>query len=183
MASVEINSLSESEFHTWKRKIIIMLAVYELDQYIVEIALEFEHESNKTWIKSDRKDRAFIGLSLSGEHMEHVSDASTAKAMWNALRNVFDRHTLLNRLPARSRFRTVRMHPGENTLPYLNRVKQLAGALKSMNCNVDDNKIAKAALNCVPTSSDHLVLALDAHSNDDKLFKFDFVKNRLLQEQ
>ncbi len=136
-----------------------------------------------TWKKRDRKARAIIGLSLSDEHLEHVRDVSTAKEMWKAITDVFERHTLLNKLSARRKFYTVTMDKGEKMLTYLNRVKQLASTLKSMNVDIDDKEIAMAALNGLPSNYESLIVALDALGNDDDTFTFDLVKSRLLQEE
>lgn len=134
-------------------------------------------------MKNDRKARAVIGLSLSDEHLEHVRDVKTAREMWQALLSVFERHTLLNKLSARRKFYTVTMQNGEKMLTYLNRVKQLAATLKSMNVEIDDQELAMAALNGLPSTYESLIVALDALGNDDMSFIFDFVKSRLLQEE
>lgn len=68
-------------------------------------------------------------------------------------------------------------------LPYFNRVQQLVGTLKSMSCKVDDNEIVMAALDGFSSSLEHLIVAFDAPHIDDKLVIFDFVKNRLQEEE
>lgn len=90
------------------------------------------------WRKGDRKARAIIGLSRSDEHLEHVRDVSSAKEMWQVILNVFERHTSLNKLSARTKFYTVNTESGEKVLTYLNRVKQLASTLKCMGVDVDE---------------------------------------------
>ncbi|CDF40427.1 unnamed protein product [Chondrus crispus] len=140
-------------------------------------------EERKRWIRGDSKAKALIGLSLSDEHLEHVCDVDTAHEMWEAIVNVFERHTLLNKLAARREFYTVKMLSGEKVLAYINRVKQLAAILKSMSVNIADKEMAMAVLNGLPARFEALIVALDALGNEEKIFSLDFVKSRLLQEE
>ena len=169
----------------WKQKIQLLLALRDVDEYIVEgrVPSEERAEERKKWIRGDSKAKALIGLSLSDEHLEHVRDVDTAHEMWDAIVNVFERHTLLNKLAARRDFYTVKMLSGEKVLPYINRVKQLAAILKSVSVNIDDKEMAIAVLNGLPARFQALIVALDALGNEEKIFSLDFVKSRLLQEE
>jgi hypothetical protein len=81
-----------------------------------------------TWRCRDKKSMASIELSLIDALLENVREASTVKAMWTFIINVFERHALLNKLSARRNFYTARILDGEKILP--NRIRQLAAALK-----------------------------------------------------
>ena len=102
--------------------------------------------------------------------------------MWKAILDVFEKHTLLNKLSARRNFYTAKMQESEGVLSFSNRIRQLASTLKSMKVNVDDEEMAMALLNGLPEKFDPLISALDA-LGDEKVFTFDFVKSRLLQEE
>ena len=118
----------ENNFYSWKQKIVFILALKDLDGFIEDKPPTDTDELAK-WQKNERKTRAIIGLSLSDEHHEHVRDVKTAKGMWRAIMDVFERHTLLNKLSARRRFYTVTMEKGEKILNYLN----LAAMLPPLN--------------------------------------------------
>jgi len=139
-------------------------------------------DSLSAWRKEDGKARAIIGLSLSDEHLEHVRDCDTAMAMWMAIEDLFQRRTLLNRLAARRRFYSVKMMESEKAIAYISRVRQLAADLKSMDAIVTDQEIAMTVLCGLPAKFEHLIVAIDAVANDEKL-TMDFVKSRLLQEE
>ncbi|CDF34864.1 unnamed protein product [Chondrus crispus] len=183
--SIRIDKLTDSNFYVWKQKIQLLLALRDVDQYIVEgrVPSEERAEERKKWIRGDSKAKALIGLSLSDEHLEYVRDVDTAHDMWEAIVNVFERHTLLNKLAARREFYTVKMFSGEKVLAYINRVKQLAAILKSMSVNIHDKEMAMAVLNGLPARFQALIVALDALGNEEKIFSLDFVKSRLLQEE
>ena len=139
-ASVRIEKLTDSNFYIWKQKIQLLLALKDVDLQVIESEVPGVSDSDdrRTWLRGDNKGKVIIGLSLSDEHLEHVRDCETAKQMWEAILDVFERHTLLNKLAARRRFYTVTMQNDEKVLAYINRVKQLATRLKSMNVEIDD---------------------------------------------
>ena len=181
-SAVKIEKLNDANFHAWKRKIQLVLALRDLDQFIDEDRPATESEQ-KAWDRGDRKAQAIIGLSLSDDHLEHVAQANNAKDMWKAILDVFQRHTLLNKLAARRKFYTVTMEEGEKVLTYVNRVQHLASILKSMGVEIDEKEMGMAVLNGLPARYDSLIVALDALGNEDKIFTLDFVKSRLLQEE
>jgi gag-polypeptide of LTR copia-type len=119
---------------------------------------------------------------LNDEHLEHVRNAKTASEMWTTLKNVFQRSSLLNKLAARRRFYTISMMEDEGMLTYINRVRQIAEELKSMDAKIDETEVAMAVLNGLPSMYDHLLVALDAIGDDTKL-TMEFTKSRLLQEE
>lgn len=107
----------------------------------MEDVLEVDNDSKKAWTKSDRQTPVDIGLSLFDEHLDHVSDALTAREMVNAILNGFKRHTLKNMLASWRTSYTVVMYAVGKTLLYFSRIKQLTGALRSTNCIDGDNEL------------------------------------------
>lgn len=66
-------------------------------------------DTRKAWTRGDRRIRVVIGLSLSDEHPDHVSDESKTKEMWNAILDTFKRHAIRNRLTSQQKLYTVTM--------------------------------------------------------------------------
>ncbi|CDF32368.1 unnamed protein product [Chondrus crispus] len=182
--SVRIEKLTASNFYIWKQKIQLLLALRDVDQYVFDdIPENATSDDRRKWIRGDAKAKAVIGLTLSDDYLQHVRGCSSAKETWEAILNVFEGHTLLNKLAARRDFYTVSMLPSEKVLVFINRVKQLAARLQSMSVEIDDKEIAMAVLNGLPSRFDNLIVALDALGNEDKVFELEFVKSRLLQEE
>lgn len=50
-----------------------------------------------------------IVISLSDAHLNHVEGVKTACEMWRSILDIFERHTLLNKLTARMKFYTATM--------------------------------------------------------------------------
>lgn len=76
--SVKIESLFDSNFHTWTQRVPLALALRDLNQYIEEVAPD-DDDCRKEWMRGDWKTRPVVGLSLSFDHFEHVSDVCSAK--------------------------------------------------------------------------------------------------------
>ena len=93
----EVQKLSNSNYYAWKQKIQHLLALKDLDEHIEEDP-PTEANALSAWKKKDKKARALIGLSLSDDQLDNVRECQTAKEMWIAIQNVFERHTLLNKL-------------------------------------------------------------------------------------
>ncbi len=97
--------------------------------------------------------------------------------------NIFERHTLLNKLVARRKFYTATMLADERILACTNRIRQRASAEKSMGVEIDDKEMAMAVLNGLPERFNNIVSALDALGNENKNFSLEFVKRSLLQKR
>ncbi len=93
-----------------------------------------------------------IGLKLSDDILENVSHTTTALDMRLEICNVYQRHTLLNKLAARRDFYAATMKEAEKMLVYVNRVRKMASTLQSMDVTIDDKEMAMAVLNGLPPS-------------------------------
>ena len=99
-----IEKLNNSNYFSWKIRIQHLLTLKDLENFLEDDPPSSEEPNNGTialWFKKDKKAQAVIGLSLSNDLLENVRDVSTKKEIWNAIKNVFERHTLLNKLSAR----------------------------------------------------------------------------------
>ncbi len=76
--------------------------------------------------------------------LENVRESKSAKEMWTAIKNVFERHALLNKLSARRKFYTASMEENEGILKFANRIRQLASVLKAMNVDISESEKAMA---------------------------------------
>ena len=75
-------------YHTWKIRIQHVLTLKGLKRYIIEDPTTDRGELD-TWTEKDAKIQAIIGLTLSVELFGNVREVTTAKEMWNSIKNVF----------------------------------------------------------------------------------------------
>ena len=88
--------------------------------------------------------------------------------MWISIKNVFERHSLLNKLSARKKFYTASMFSGESVLQFSNRIRQLSATFKSMNVAISESEIAMALLNGLSEEYNPFISALDAIDVDSQ---------------
>ena len=104
----KIGQLNSNNYHYWKVRIQHVLTLKDFEYFVVEDPPTSTAEI-PAWTKKDGKAQAIICLSLSGELLENVREVETTKAMWTAIRNVSEHHTLLDKLSARKKFYTATM--------------------------------------------------------------------------
>lgn len=182
LGGFKIEKLGDSNFHVWKQKVELVLAFRELDDVVTDERPPTEVDELAKWKKRDAKAKAVIGLTLSDYHLDHVRGLSTAAEMWKAIINVFQRRTLMNKVKARRDFYSAKMGDDERLLHYINRVRQLAADLKSMEVIVEDEDVAMSILCGLSERFEHLIVAIDTMTGD-KALTLEFVKSRLLQEE
>lgn len=178
----KIEKLNQNNYYSWKQKIFLVLSLRDLDEQIDSIRPESEEQA-LIWDKKDRKAKAIIGLSLSDQILENVRHVTTASSMWITIKNIFERHTLLNKLSARRKFYSAIKLEQETILQFSNRIIHLATNLKSMGVTVEDSEMAMALLNGLPDPYDPLISALDALGTEEDDLEFEHVKSRVLQEE
>ena len=101
-STTRVEKLTNINYHSWKQKIIHLLALKDLDECINEDPpVNADEATRRSWHRKDRKAQAIIGLSISDELLENVRDSASAKEMWCIIKDVFERHTLLNKLATR----------------------------------------------------------------------------------
>lgn len=105
-SGLKVEKLNDSNFYASKQDMQLLLAWKELDDHIEDDVPPRHDDDHSTWRRKDKKAMACIGLTLSDALLQNVREVSTAKEIWNAILNVFERHTLLNKLAARRKFYT-----------------------------------------------------------------------------
>ena len=173
----KIEELNSNNYRSWKVRIQHVLTLKDLEDFLVEDPHTNTAEF-PAWTKKEKKAQAITGLSLSDEILENVREAETTKAMWTAIKNVFERHALLNKLSARKKFYTATMDSQETVLQFSNRIRQLVARLKSMNIEISYREMPMALLNGLPEEYNALISALDVIDEDESKLNLEFLKSR-----
>lgn len=171
LGSITVDKLRDDNYHVWKHRIELVLGLRDLDEQLTdEPPPDRASDLYKTWHRKDKKAKGIIALSLSDDHLEQVSHANTAKQMWSLISDIYEKHTLLNKLAARRNFYTAKMHDGENCRSFSARIRQLASTLKTMSVDISDEEMGMALLCGLPDRFDGLISALDALVDEKSLF-------------
>lgn len=99
--------------------------------------------------------------------------------MWTTPKNVFERHTSLNKLSAHQKFYTAAMKETE----FSSSICRLAATLKATSVGVPQNEMGKALLNGLPDEYNAIISVLDAVGNEESNLSCEFVKSRIMQEE
>jgi len=75
MGGIKIDELTEKNFHEWRQRIIIVLALRDLDDMLDEDGKPADAETRELamWKRQDTEASAIIGLTLGSEQLEHLS--------------------------------------------------------------------------------------------------------------
>jgi len=103
--------------------------------------------------------------------------------MWTTIKNIVERHTLLNRLAAKRKFYTATKSEQESGLEFFNRIRHLSANLKSMSVTVDDSEMDMTLLCGLPDLYDPLRSVSDAIGAEESVLEFEHVKKRVMQEE
>jgi len=183
MGGINNDKLTETDFHQWRQRIKMILALRDLDDMLDEDGKPTDAEDRElaVWKRRDTKASAIIGLTLGSEQPEHVAGCKTRVEMWSTLQGVFHRKSLMKKMKARREFYTVAMNVGEGMLGFSNCVRNLGENLKAISGAVTEMDIAMSVLNGLPSKYENLLVALDAKGEDE--LSLDIVKSRLLQKE
>jgi hypothetical protein len=89
--------------------------------------------SNEDWEKLDRRARSIIQLCLADSVLLNVSGESTAKELWDKLRNFYQSKSLVNKLFLRKKLYYLRMEDGDFVTKHLNAFNTLVSQRGSVN--------------------------------------------------
>jgi len=98
MEVIKIDKLKETNFHEWRQRIKMVLALRDLDDMLDEDGKPADDEGRELelWKRRDMKASVIIGLTLGSEQLAHVSGSKTTAEMWSTLQGVFHSKSLMN---------------------------------------------------------------------------------------
>ena len=145
-SSIKIDQLEYSNYHYRKIRVQHVLDLKDLYSFLEEDPTT-DSAQLAAWNRKDRKAQAIIGLTLSNDLLKNVRVVVSTKIMWFAIKNIFERHTLLYKLSTRRKFCSATMNSNESVLKFSNRISHIAATLKSINVSISESEMAMALLN------------------------------------
>lgn len=119
-------------------------------------------------MKKDNKARAFIGLAVEDSQLVHVRGKKTAAETWEALREVHEKDTLVNKIHLIKRISSLRMKEDGNMENHINEISNLFQHLLDLgDTQLSDEWKVGFLLASLPQNYSTLVTALEVRPSND----------------
>lgn len=120
-----IEKLNNRNYFNWKYRMELLLIKEDLWEVIGTNNIPTGERALLRWQKKDNKARAFIGLAAEDSQLVHVRGKKTAAETWEALREVHEKHTLVNKIHLIKRISSLRMKEDGNMENHINEISNL----------------------------------------------------------
>lgn len=182
-------------FHNWKFRMETVLDMYglldclqreviDIDEMQVQDGDTPEVRADKKMkvqerIMQEKKCKSLIVQAIADSQLELIKDCQSPKAIWNMLRNVFERYGVAGQLYVRKQLLTLKYveAAGISMSEHLLRFDRLIRELKGSGANVEESDAICHLLLTLPASFDSVVTAIETLPGGVSM---DFVKKRLL---
>jgi len=170
--------LTGSNFNNWKFRIH---AILEKEQLITVINddLPTDEGKKKQFLINEAKAKALIIQGVSDKHLDLIKDAKSAKAMLNALQNVFMRSSSFSKLTLWRKLVSLKYNKRDSLEDHFLKFDTLTRELEEFGSKINDSDKDCHLLLSLSKEYETVVTALESQAD----LKLDFVKARLLDEE
>lgn len=188
-----IPTFNGNNFGSWKFRLEAILDQHDLIQFIKksleEIIQEIEQgnkspeEKEKEIIKimkSEKKCKSLVINCIGDEQLEHIKDKARAKEIFETLKAIFERKSIVNQLYLRKRLFTTRYNEEDDMNQYILNFDKMIRELKEAGAKIDDFDIICHLLLSLPKSFDAVVAVLE--TLEQERLTLELVKTRLIDE-
>lgn len=180
MASSTLSSIEKlkgrENYETWKFAVRAFLEMESLWGYVDNTATETNEEKKK---KGDTMAKAKLILLVEPINYAHIQNATSAKEVWDSLKNAFDDSGLLRRVGLLRTLITTSLESSSSIEEYVNKIITTAHKLKGAGMTLDDEWIATLLLAGLSNEYKPMIMAIE--SSGVKISS-DQIKTKLLQE-
>jgi hypothetical protein len=160
-----------ANFNSWKSRVLISLEENDLLQIVEDGVPEPEDATKKAeWKKNDVKARKIPIDSVKDHLVPHISKLKPAKAMFDALRKLFENSNTNRALALRQQLNHVKMTRADSIASYFMKVSELRDQLGAIGEIVTDREFVMITLNGLRKSWEPFIQSVSGQS---KLPKFD----------
>src|SRR5215469_590900 len=180
-APLQIEKLDGSNYHSWKYNMKMVLIERDLWDYVNEPPVAPTDPAELAKYKTKlNKALALVSLFIATEQQVHIRETETPKDAWLILQNIYEPKSRPRVMQLMKQFSSLKMDEDEQMIHYLNNVKRIADCLKEAGKPIDEEDIAFAILNGLPSSYESLVMYMSQLAEKD--FTVDKIRGMLLTE-
>lgn len=161
-AKYTISKLNGENYFLWRFKLKLLLIEKGVWHTISEAKPE---PVTAAWNKNDQKAQTTIGLNVDDLQIHHIRDCTSAKEIWETLKEVYEKDSPSNRLYLVRQIMSLKVNEGGDIEKHITKMTELFQRLFSLG-DMDPEFFKSAALlGSLPESYDGLVTALEARSD------------------
>jgi len=168
-----IVKLNNENYFTWKFRMELLLIKEEVWKVVSEPGPVLANDrSNQSavdaWKKSDDQARATIGLLVEDNQLNHIRSETTAKQMWDSLKDYHEKSTLSNKVILMRRICGSRMEEDGDMEQHIDEMTGLFQRLVALGeTQLSDSWTVAMILSSLPASYSAMVTALETRPESD----------------
>lgn len=172
--------LNHQNYQTWKTRMEMLLKREELWYVVGKAKPEEVDDAYAAWTKADEKCLATIVLYIEDSQLNLVKDSTSAKDVWNKLKDYHQKATMTSRVSLLKKICSHNMAEGGDMEAHILELEELFDRLACAGQAMENSLKIAMIHRSLPDSYGHLVTALESRPEAD--LTIDFVKGRLLDE-
>ena len=168
MAEVDrwsIDKLDSSNWPTWKfqmKHLLLARGLWGLVNGTEALQDEANAQQQADYNKRSQKAFSTIVMAIGSSQLYLVTSCEGPVAAWTALRNHFERETLVNKLMLKKQYFRMEMEEGTSVEEHIKRMKELTDRLAAINAPITEEDQIVTLLGSLPATYSTLVTALEA---------------------
>lgn len=183
--ALKIPQFDGTNFSNWKYRVGILLDEKNLRNYIEKdiiniLADEQKAEKHDGLRLEEKKCVSILVQTIKDSQLEYVKEKKSAKEMFDALCEVFERKSVASQLLLRKQLLMMKYHDGDEMIEHFVKFDTKIRELKSTGAKMEELDVVVHLLLTLPDSYDNLVTALETMNQTNLTLQF--VKTRLIDE-
>ena len=179
MPKVSITKLNNDNYQIWKYKMELLLIREEL-WTVINTPKPEEAQQAQIWQKKDDKARATLGLFVEDAQIIHVRKKTTAKEVWDSLKNYHEKSTLTSKIYLLRQICELKLSEGGDMEDHIVKMENLVDNLTALGEELKDHLVVAMLLSSLPESYGILITALE--SRPEKELTLSLMKGKLIDE-
>lgn len=174
-----ITKLNNDNYSVWKFKIELLLIK---DDLWTQVSTEKPTDATAAaaWQKRDDKARATIGLLVEDSQLIHIRKATTAKQVWESLKNYHEKSTLTSKVYLLRQICNLKLSETGNMEDHITLMQDLVDKLTALGEEIKDHLFVAMLLSSLPDTYGILITALESRPETE--LTLSLVKGKLIDE-
>jgi hypothetical protein len=154
-----ITKLNNDNYSVWKFKMELLLIK---DDLWTQVSTEKPTDATAAaaWQKRDDKARATIGLLVEDSQLIHIRKATTAKQVWESLKNYHEKSTLTSKVYLLRQICNLKLSETGNMEDHITLMQDLVDKLTALGEEIKDHLFVAMLLSSLPDTYGTLITAL-----------------------